>query len=38
MNNFSVNVDSPTALKNALINAYPSEKSVIIELFNSYGY
>jgi len=37
-NQLNSNVDSPTSLKNALINAYPSEKDAIIELFDSYGY
>jgi|GEM_PF-6020308 len=33
MNNYIVNFDSPTALKNALINAYPDEKDAIVKLF-----
>jgi len=31
-------VNSPTLLKNALKNAYPSKKEKIEELFSSYGY
>jgi len=37
-NQLNSNVDSPTELKNALINAYPDEKDAIIKLFDSYGY
>jgi len=37
-NQLNSNINSLTALKNALKNAYPSKKEKIEELFNSYGY